>query len=56
VREVEPGHLLVPDLGVEADPVGLLEGRDEREGVTDRRQQDVAPGLFGFGSSAKRMS
>ena len=25
VREVQPGHLLVPDLGVEADPVGLVQ-------------------------------
>ena len=55
VHEVETRHLLVPDLGVEADHVGVLERRDEPERVADRRQQDVAAGSFGFGSSVNRM-
>ncbi len=45
VREVEPGHLLVADLGVQADEVGALEAVDERQGVADGRQQDVAARL-----------
>ena len=49
VDEVEAGHLLVPDLGVEPDHVGVLERRDEAERVADRRQQDVAPRLVGLG-------
>ena len=49
VREVEPGHLLVADLGVEADHVGVLERADERERVADGRQQDVAARLVGLG-------
>ena len=44
-REVEPGHLLVADLGVEADHVAVVELGDEREGVPDGGQQDVAAGL-----------
>ena len=45
VHEVEPGHLLVADLGVEPDHVGVLERRDEPERVADGRQQDVAAWL-----------
>ncbi len=44
-REVEPRHLLVPDLGVEADELGVLQLVDERERVTDGREQDVAARL-----------
>ena len=47
--EVQPGHLLVPDLGVEADHLGVLERGDERQRVADRRQQDVAAGLVRLG-------
>ena len=45
VGEVEPGHLLVADLGVDAEQVGLVEGVDEGDGVPDGRQQDVAARL-----------
>src|SRR5690606_35640159 len=44
-REVEAGHLLVPDLWVDADELWPLERVDERDRVADRRQQDVAAGL-----------
>jgi hypothetical protein len=46
--EVQARHLLVPDLGVEADELGALERVDERERVAERRQQDVAAGLVGL--------
>ena len=49
VGEVEPGHLLVPDLGVEPDHPRLVELGDQRERVADGRQQDVAAGLVGLG-------
>ena len=49
LREVQPGHLLVPDLGVEADAVGLVELVDERERVADGGQQDVAARLVRLG-------
>ena len=49
LREVQPGHLLVPDLGIEADPVGLLQVVDERDRMTDGGQQDVAPRLVRLG-------
>lgn len=49
VREVEPGHLLVADLGVEADPLGVLQLVDERQRVADGRQQDVAARLVRLG-------
>ena len=49
VDEVEVRHLLVADLGVEPDHVGVLERRDERQGVADGRQEDVAAGLVGLG-------
>src|SRR3954447_4374671 len=49
VRVVQAGHLLVPDLGVEADEVGVLEGGDEPEGVADGRQEDVAARLVRLG-------
>ena len=38
---VEPGHLLVADLGVEADQLGMLELVDERQRVPGGGQQDV---------------
>ena len=34
-REVESGHLLVADLGVDAEQLGPLQGLDEGEGVAD---------------------
>ena len=43
--EVEAGHLLVPDLRVEADHLGVLELVDERQRMADGRQQDVAAWL-----------
>ena len=49
VDEVEPGHLLVPDLGVEPDHVGVLQRADEGQGVADGGEQDVAAGLVGLG-------
>ena len=45
VHVVQPGHLLVPDLGVDADHLVVLERRDERERVADRGQDDVAARL-----------
>ena len=47
--EVQAGHLLVADLGVEADELGVLERVDEGERVADGRQQDVAAGLVRLG-------
>ena len=49
VREVQPGHLLVADLGVDAVQLGALQALDEREGVADGGQQDVAARLVGLG-------
>ncbi len=49
VREVQPGHLLVPDLGVDAVELGALQPLDEGEGVADRGQQNVAARLVGLG-------
>ena len=46
--KLRPGHLLVADLGVEADQLGVLELLDERQRVADGRQQDVAAGLVGL--------
>ena len=43
--EVESGHLLVTDLGVDAEELGTLERADEGDRVTEGRQQDVAAGL-----------
>ena len=43
--EVEVRHLLVPDLGVEPDHLGVLELVDEGERVADGRQEDVAARL-----------
>jgi hypothetical protein len=48
VRVVEPGHFLVPDLGVDADQFGVLKLGDERERVPERGQQDVAARLVRF--------
>jgi hypothetical protein len=49
VHEVEPGHLLMPDLGVEPDHVGMGQRPDEGQGVADGGEQDVAAGLVGLG-------
>src|SRR3546814_17134605 len=43
--EVEPRHLLVTDLGVQAHEFGPLERAAERDGVAERGQQDVAARL-----------
>ena len=45
VREVEPGHRVVRDFGVEPHHVGMVERVDEREHVPDGRQEDVAARL-----------
>ena len=47
--EVQPGHLLVADLGVEAHHVAVLQLGDERQRVPDGREQDVAARLVGLG-------
>ena len=49
VGEVEAGHLLVPDLRVQADHLGVLELGDEGQGVPDGGQQDVTARLVGLG-------
>ena len=49
VREIEPGHRVVRDLGIEADHVRMIERVDEREHVADRRQEDVAARLVRLG-------
>ena len=49
VGEVQAGHLLVPDLGVDADPLGTLELVDEGEGVAEGGEQDVAARLVRLG-------
>ena len=49
VREVQPGHVLVGDLGVHADHLGVLERLDERQHRADRRQVDVGPRLVRLG-------
>ena len=56
VDEVEVGHLLVTDLGVEAHHVGVLERADERQRVPDVGSRMSPRGSLGFGSIAKRMS
>ena len=43
--KLRPGHLLVADLGVEADELGALERVDEGDRVAEGRQQDVAARL-----------
>jgi hypothetical protein len=49
VRVVQPGHLLVPDLGVHPDHVLVLQRADERQRVAERGQQDVAARLVRLG-------
>src|SRR5690606_18334572 len=46
--EVQASHLLVADLGVDADEFRMLELADEGERVTDGGQQDVAARLVGL--------
>ena len=41
VREVQPGHLLVADLGVHPDDVAVFEFGDERQRVAEGRQHPV---------------
>ena len=53
VREVQARHLLVTDLGVEADHLRVLQLIDERQGVSDGREEDVAPRLVGLGLDGK---
>ena len=52
VGVVEVRHLLVTDLGVEADDVAVVELGDEGQGVADGGQEDVAAGLVGLGLEA----
>ena len=49
VGEVQPGHLLVPDLRVQPDDVAVLQLGDEAQRVPDGRQEDVAAGLVRLG-------
>src|SRR5690349_9675848 len=49
VREVQPGHLLVADLRVDAVQLRALQALDERQGVADGGQQDVAARLVRLG-------
>src|SRR5579859_4431493 len=49
VGVVQPGHLLVPGLGVQADLAGMGELADECQGVPDGGQQDVAARLVRLG-------
>ncbi len=49
VREVEPGHRVVRDLGIETDHVRVCERVDERQHVADRREEDVAARLVRLG-------
>lgn len=49
VREVEPRHLLVSGLRVDADQLGALQALDEGQGVADGGQQDVAARLVRLG-------
>ena len=48
VHEVQPGHLLVPGLGIDADQLGVGKRLDERQRVADGRQQDVAARFVGL--------
>ena len=45
VREVQAGHGVVRDLGVEPDHLGMIQRVDQRQCVPDRREEDVAAGL-----------
>ena len=49
VREVEPRHLLVRHLGIDAHHLRVVERVDEGEHVADGRQEDVAARLVGLG-------
>jgi hypothetical protein len=51
VVDVQPGHLDVSDLGIDADDlaVGGREGLDEGQRVADGGQVDVAARLVGLG-------
>ncbi len=49
VHHVEPGHLFVPDLGVQPNDLAIVQCGDKGQGVADGRQQDVAPGLVRLG-------
>ena len=48
VHEVQPGHLLVSGLRVDADQLGVGKRLDERQRVPDGRQQDVAARFVGL--------
>ncbi len=49
VREVQAGHVLVRDLGVHPDHLGVLERLDEGQHRADRGQIDVGPRLVRLG-------
>jgi hypothetical protein len=53
---VEARHLLVPDLGVHADQLRVLELVDERQRVTDVGSRMSPRGSLGLGSIANRRS
>jgi hypothetical protein len=52
VHEVEAGHGLVRDLGVDADHLRMRQRRDQPEIVAGRRHVDVAARLVRLGSRA----
>jgi hypothetical protein len=53
VGEVQPGHLLVPRFRVDAHQFRALERFDEREGVAQGGEQDVAAGFIGLRLNGK---
>ena len=42
MHEIQPSHLLVPNLRIQANHVVVLQRGDERQCVTNGREQDVA--------------
>jgi hypothetical protein len=53
VMEVQPAHLLVGDLGVDAHHLGVVQRLDEGQHVAGGGQVDVAPRLVGLGLQGK---
>src|ERR1019366_7960983 len=49
VHEVESGHLLVRDFGIDADHLGMIERGNESQVVAGGGHVDVATGLVGLG-------
>ena len=48
VREIESGHRVVRDFGIQSNHVGSVERVDERQHVPDCRQKDVSARLVRF--------